>query len=449
MIEKRGVKKRGKSSRALLCVLGSILLIVLMLASAQAKTSAVNNAPIFFQDLNPTNVKATLLSQYPDPAQPGEIVEAKWKVENFGAGVVPNMRFLIKPEFPFTIRKGEAQEKSIGTLEARQIGKTSYVLSWELQVDEKAPEGKHNVELFYLIGDVEVKAGAFPVEVRTRDSVLMIDDVQVNPEKPRAGQEAEVVITVRNLADSRINNLKVQLDLDNTAFATVGSTSEKATKVLLPTAGKDTPFKLFVNTEAESKVHRIPVTLTFTDPDNQKHTVKSSFGVVIENPPEYIVNLDKTDVYKKDQKGNVVISISNIGKSDLNFVTMNLRDTKDYDVVSSPAVYLGNLESDDYESAEYSIYTHTNKRKIPLKIELSYKDSFNQANTTMLDIPLKMYTSSEARKYGLSKNEGGGIIALVLFILFCGWYIKRRKKIAFFSVMLDDVKALFNRIRKH
>jgi hypothetical protein len=446
---KRGVEKKRRIVKTPLGVLLIILLGILLLASVQAQVGRGNQALIFFQDLNPTNVKATLLSQYPDPAQPGEIVEAKWKVENFGAGVVPNMRFILKPDFPFTIKPGESAEKNIGTLEARQIGKTSYVLDWALQVDEKAPEGKHNVGLYYLVGDVEVKAGEFPVEVRTRDSILMIDDVQVDPEKPRAGQEANVVITVRNLADSRINNLKVQLNLENTDFATVGSTSEKATKVLLPTAGKEIPFKLFVNTEAASKVHKIPVTLSFTDPDNQKHTVTSSFGVVVENLPEYVINLDKTEVYKKKQRGTVVLSISNIGKSDLNFVSMELQDTADYDVVSSAKMYLGNLESDDYESAEYTIYMHTEKKQVPLAVKLSYKDSFNQANSTMVQVPLKTYTSSEAKRYGLTKNEGSGLVGLLLIIIFCVWYVKRRKRIQFIAVMREDIKSIIKRIQKH
>ena len=47
------------------------------------------------------NIDATFLNQNPDPVEPGEYVDLRWKLENTGDEDISSITVQIKPKFPF------------------------------------------------------------------------------------------------------------------------------------------------------------------------------------------------------------------------------------------------------------------------------------------------------------------------------------------------------------
>ena len=95
-------------------------------------------------------------------------------------------------------------------------------------------------------------------------------------------------------------------------------------------------------------------------------------------------------------------------------------------------MYVGDIDSDDYETAEFKIYLNpTKKDEIPLFLSIDYKDANNQDYAKEISIPLKLYSSSEIKKYGLGKgNSKAGIfisIAIVIAGLFFYRKVRRKK----------------------
>jgi hypothetical protein len=98
-------------------------------------------------------IKVTLLNQDPDPVAQGDVVEARFKIENQGSETYYDVEVEILPKYPFTIYSGEAIQ-NIGRLRAGQTGADAVILGYKLRVDEFAVEGENEIELEVRTGDL-------------------------------------------------------------------------------------------------------------------------------------------------------------------------------------------------------------------------------------------------------------------------------------------------------
>jgi hypothetical protein len=111
---------------------------------------------------------------------------------------------------------------------------------------------------------------------------------------------------------------------------------------------------------------------------------------------------------------------------------LKILEGEGYDVIGPDTEYIGNLESDDFETASYDIYVF-NKEDVALNLIATYKDSYNQEFEEEFTLVLPVYTKNEIKSYGLDGKTTslGMIIGYVLLILFVyysykGW--KRERK---------------------
>lgn len=431
-MQKEGAKKEiQRESRRLGRCFRSFLVIVMVLTGMVVLSVLVHaqpqTSPFFKKSPGALDVKVTFLNQDPNPVEPGERVKLRWKVENKGAGALNDVSVSVVEEGPLHLTPNEQRTKEVGSLDSRQIGKDSYAVEWEFDVDEQAVEGDYEVDFRYGMGDASVKLENFTVHVKSRDTVVLLDKVEVIPERTQAGQEARVHIMVANLADSAVDDVRVSLDLKDLPFATIGSAGEKVIKKLLAGESQELIFQLVADGTAPSKVHRIPLKITYANREGKKYETQTNFGLIVDNPPQFIINVDETKVYQSKKKGNVVLSFSNIGKSDINFVVLTLLPSPAYKILSPPTSYLGNLESDDYETAAFDVFVEEGKTKdVKLLVQTTFKDSYNEEYVIEQEIPVAVYSPGEIQRYGLgAKQSSWGVWILIIAILAVVYYKKK------------------------
>ena len=121
---------------------------------------------------------------------------------------------------------------------------------------------------------------------------------------------------------------------------------------------------------------------------------------------------------------------------------MELLNDKKYEVISNPRVYVGNLESDDFETANFIIYSKS-YWDLPLQINLRYKDAYNREYNENMTINLPMYSRFTARRLGLVKGDNGffNIVLFIILIIFAFKTYKEWKK------EKDIEKAVKNTLR--
>jgi len=375
-------------------------------------------------------VQLTFLNQNPDPVEPGEYVELRYQVENVGSFDLINLVVELEEEFPLEFDSRKDRMKVIPSLTAELQGTKYVTVKFRARINDNALTGDEEIRIVVRFPDGNEKVEDHIISIQSRDLLLGIEEVRLNPERPKPGSELDVSITIKNLGGVSAEDLTVKLGLADMPLATIRATNEKFLDKLRGGSSYTFNFSLLVGADAKSQLYQIPVYVNYKDKFGRNFNFSSNFGCAVEAPPEYIVNIDKSDIVLPNKKGNIVVSVSNIGSSDINYVSLELQPSSDIEILSNPLVYMGNLESDDYETAEFDLYVKGRTGELSLDAELTYKDSYNRNVKEVVPLTLRVYTRSEASEFGLIE-EGTGIRNFVLLLLALGggyyWYKRKRK----------------------
>jgi hypothetical protein len=401
------IMNKEMNKRIALIVVFVILLSSFVLAAGQEELFIPRDA-----------VTISLLNHNPDPVEPGNIVELRLRLENKGIQKADNIEVEIFPVFPFTPIGDTIQKFNV--VGGRTVGSDGVTIKYKLQVAPDAAQGRHEVRLRHRTrGSNWVLSDSFFVEVQTQDAIILLEDVKTIPSVVGPGDTAQLHITLQNIGDSSLRNIRAKLDLVNTPIAPLFSANEQSVRLIKGKESDTVIFTIAADPDAVVKVHKVPLFLDYVDDQGTVFSFNRSIGVRIEEKPDYLLGVEERTVYRAKEKGNVIVSMANIGLAELKFVSMELMQTPDYEVISSPSVYIGNLESDDFETAEFTIKTNRVKGTIPLRVILRFKDGFNKNKQDIRDIPLKIYSSSDAKRLGLvaPANIGNVLFSLIIFVI--------------------------------
>jgi len=112
-----------------------------------------------------------------------------------------------------------------------------------------------------------------------------------------------------------------------------------------------------------------------------------------------------------------------------------LEDDDLVEVLSADEVYIGNIDSDDYETADFDVYIKdNNETTVMLPVYYEYMDAVNHVYSQ--DINLEIHMCQEGDKSGACSNGGdntvGIIIGVVVLLAIIGLVVravlKRHKK---------------------
>ncbi|NTV22852.1 MAG: LPXTG cell wall anchor domain-containing protein [Nanoarchaeota archaeon] len=415
-----------------------ILLLLLLVFSARA--------------LEIPSINISLMNQDPDPVKPGDYVELRFKVSNEnGRTIAEGLELMLDPQYPFSLDPGADPLTVIGDLPGYGgSGKNIIVAKYKVRVDDSAKEGDNKIKLNFRVGKSEWISHEYVINVKTIEANLAIVSVETIPESIKPGDKAQIKIKVKNMADSTIRDVAMLLDLTFSTvrsqmstvsatdtitafnalpFAPVGSATEQKIDMLLPGEEKTFTYNLIAYSDAQSKVYKIPVQLTFYDNVMERQVKTDLVGVVVGTKPDLSVIIDETDLVVGKKAGTISIKFINKGFSDVKFLDVKMNDSDCFSVLSAHEVYIGNVDSDDYETAEFKLYCDTGlnaERSVQLPIFIQYRDSNNNLYEENIVLPLEIYDSSkmgEEKQNNLLPMLGVGAVLVVGFIIF-----RRRKK---------------------
>lgn len=397
-------------------------------------------------DSSTQDLRFSMINQDPDPVQPGGYVEARFSIQNYGFNSAESVLIEIIPDYPFSLDPGVSAQKDIGTILSRQLGENKVTLFYKLRVDTDAIEGDNKIELRYSLdnGRNWIKLDPFYIRVRNSATLLSIYDVSTDPPRAAPGETVQVNIKVKNNGVSKLKDIKTTLSMYT--ISSIGTSTSYEELPFTPfdngvvniieglDAGKtaNIGFNFVVNADAANKPYKIPVTIEYSNLFGNNFSETNIVGVVIDKEPEFLLNLEESDIHTNNAKGKIIISLSNVAQSDINYLTMKLAESEDYKIISANTIYLGNLESDDFETAEYEIFVSSDKQTVPIQLEISYKDSYNKMYQKKIVMPgIKLYSKEEAMTLGLTAKPN--IAGMVIGLMFAGLVL------AFWLYMLIDL----------
>jgi len=411
------------------------IILMLMLLTA---------ALVSAQNLNDESLRITVVNQEPDPVGPGEYVDVRLQVENLGNVAVDGVVVEFVPSFPFSIDPGQNQRVEIGTLSAFQNQNRAFIVKYKVRVSDDAIEGANDLKIKAKKADGSWSNYVFSINVRTSDANLAIESITTTPKEVEPGKDATVTIMVKNMADSPLRDVSMNLDLglstisttanlDLLPFATLESGTEKRITQLNPGQEAYFTYNLRAYPSAESRVYKIPVQLTYRDDLNTEYTKNSLIGLVVNSQPDVTAVLDSSEVTMGGQTGEVTIKFVNKGLTDIKFVNVQLGSSDEYEILSPHEVYIGNIDSDDYETADYDLHVTDNVQgNLMLPITYTFMDANNNEYNIDQDIELRLYTMEDEERFGNSSQNPNALYWVlgiaVIVVAFIIWRVYKRKR---------------------
>lgn len=266
-------------------------------------------------------------------------------------------------------------------------------------------------------------------------SALTILSSSTNPSVITQGGSATLILVLDNTLEDDLENIRISLDLSNPLIpiSPIESSTEVVFDKLDEGEQRSANFNIIILPEAKAGIYKIPVNISyFVEGENISVQKVELIGVQVNSDPKLRVVSEGLIIQNLESK--IEIKIVNEGLSDINYVSVELSDIPGIRVVSSKYEYLGTIESDDFDSVEFTMFSLENFGSlIAVPVIIKYRDALNHEFTKQETVLVPVYTQEEAQKVGLV--ESPNYIYLLIPVLIIGFLIyrsikkKRKKKV--------------------
>ncbi len=405
-----------------------LLSIVVFLFAFSICVSFATASSDFIDSNEIPHMNVSLIKTDPAYVEAGRIVNLWILFENQGQSA-KNMKVTFVDNYPLSLTSENDRVRTISYLG------NFYQMLYTVKVDQDAQAGLHYIKLQYSMGDGSTQSveKEIPILIKRAQSIITIDSIVVEPEKITPGAKANVTITVKNIAENTyLKNLDVSLGLVTTIvgttlidlpFTPVGSSATKSISELAPHETTSVTFSLASYPSAESKLYKIPFSIKYQDSDGLNYTKTDLFGLAVNTKPELIVTLENTGLQKQILDGKVSFNLINKGMNNIKFATVTLLPSPDYDITSTAdLVYVGNIDSDDFQTADFQIHAKKND-VLQLKLKVDYRDAYNQQYSDEKTIKLNLQEQAKS-----SSGTVIIVIILIVVVLVILYFVRRKRK---------------------
>ncbi len=242
------------------------------------------------------------------------------------------------------------------------------------------------------------------------------------------GEQGRVSVNVENNQNMDFEDIRMQLNLNNVPFTSVGS-SEKQVDDLDEGDDDTVSFELRASTDIKPGDYNIPYKIDYVnvDDDNETFTQEGSFGIRVSAKTEldFVVDAKNTNgegaIVNRD--GEISLEIINTGLGEIKSMTVQVLP-EGYKLLSSDKTFVGTIDSDDTDITTFDVYFTSNT---PIfKAIVTYKDFENQDQVKNINLPMKVYTEDEAKELGLIGSSSWGIYITIIIVLIIVWFVYRR-----------------------
>lgn len=254
-------------------------------------------------------------------------------------------------------------------------------------------------------------------------SAVTLESVSTSSDVVSPGSDVSVSMSLRNNLDDDITGVDVSLDLGVVPFSPV-STSDKFVGDMDSDERASVRFDLIADSDAAAGVYKIPVKISYSLNSTQTRTSTGFISVTVSAKP--ILVLSSQGSLIEGQNNKFQVQITNIGLAQAKFLQVKI-EQGNYNVLSSGSVYIGDLNSNDFDTASFDIFLKGKVASIP--ITLVYQDFANNQYTESQIVPVLAYTKTEATSLGLIKksNTLTYLIAIVVIVIIYLIYRRREK----------------------
>ncbi|MFC2154559.1 COG1361 S-layer family protein [Candidatus Altiarchaeota archaeon] len=309
-----------------------------------------------------------------------------------------------------TPKDGISRENIILQESRQRVGRLFTGESWttpfNLKIKNSAPPANYKMEVAIiktsLVGlEGEVAASttvSFEVKGTPRFNLEATNSIAL-------GSEGEIQVNVKNVGGDAASHVTLGVNL-TTPFTPLDS-SVTNIGTLKPGEQKTVVFPVSVDTSAMAKAYPVIVGLMYTGPTGAEQTSAYIIGVLVTGEPNIEVGIDDAGELKAGDTGDIIVSVVNGDYVDAKFLGIELLPGENFKVKSISKVYIGAVDSDDFETVDYTLKINkdVSAEEIPLSFKVSYKkEGSSQDYVKEYTVNLPLISEAELKE----EQENGG-----------------------------------------
>ncbi|MDD3178169.1 MAG: hypothetical protein PHR26_01490 [Candidatus ainarchaeum sp.] len=376
---------------------------------------------VFADPLDTPRLDITLLNQDPDPANPGEYLELRFKVVKFGNDPIDSLDFNLDLEHPFYFDLSDTSEKSLQNWNGQSGDYWYYSLYYKILIDSNALEGNYKIDLKYNINGQDIwGVKTFDIRIGNKENAkFTFGNLITSPVKLLNDlEEAEINIELLNIGEGDAENVSVEINFPEGITPTYSYSDRVSLGNILSSSSKITTFYIDISKNIKSGIYNAEVIVRYQDKEDSLKEYKEekmNLEIPIKNKPEFeIKNIILSKKAVAGEKVNLKISLENIGSKNADSVSIRaFKDsTQPFEFIEK-SDFIGNLKINEIGegiiSLEIDKDAFAKKYQIDLEIRSIDGDSVFIENHT---IYLEIENVEETTKY-----FGQIIIGVILIIL--------------------------------
>jgi hypothetical protein len=258
--------------------------------------------------------------------------------------------------------------------------------------------------------------------------VLNVENISVQPENIAPGGEGILTITLENKASFPLYDIRAQLTLP-AGIALLEDISTRKIPQMNAGESEVLRYKIISFPKTPEGVYTSSFSVNYLNHVATEREENNSFSIVVKGNPKIFAEIEKSDIYSGNEIGDVSINFVNNEVANIKFFTVELQNSPDYEILSSNKKYVGDLDSNDFQSADFKLNVKKDVREVKLPIKVYYKDTFNKDYEENINLDLMVKTSQEL---GIKSNAtayyifGGIVVLIVIFFVVRSFRNKRK-----------------------
>ncbi len=254
-------------------------------------------------------------------------------------------------------------------------------------------------------------------------SAVVIQSVLTEEIAP--GESGLVRLDIENILKDDVEDISIRLDFTDLPFTPVGS-SEEGIDELNSGDDEEVSIRIKASNEIVPGDYKIPYVLTYYV-DGEKKERNGSIGIRVKGESELSFSVSaETPVV--GEEGVLNLKIVNRGFSDARFVLVNVFP-EGYTLLSEEEVYVGNVDSDDFETASFDVIFRNNQANLVAIVE--YRNFDNEVIKENINLPVTVYSRDQAVELGIIQKNNTLLyigLVVVLIVLWIVWRAVRKRR---------------------
>ncbi len=264
----------------------------------------------------------TFLNQDPDPAEPGEYLELRWKVQKTGNLPVEDLKFELQPQYPFSFDEGNNAEVIVGNWYGTPDAEEFYTLYYKVRVANDALEDVYDLKLRYKSAEddgwtsqeYEIRVGEntlpdFAIGTLITSPVKLVSDLD----------EAKLDVEIQNIGDGKAENVIVELKLPEGFAATYGYSDRANLGIIESGVGKTASFYVDLDEGLIGQEYDAQIVINYKDDDSDEYQkVTLPFAIPVKDKPDF--NIESVTLSPENpmpgDKVELKLVVKNVGQKD-------------------------------------------------------------------------------------------------------------------------------------